>query len=187
MGIGSLGAILFCENMTDAPRPRRRWLRFVFEATIVVGAFAAVSAWQTRGLATEGPAPALALQSLDGRIVRLEDLRDKTLLLHFWATWCGVCRVEISSLNALYDRLDRDEVLLSVVADADDVDAVRRFVAERGIRYPVLLATREVLERYHVDVFPTNYFIAPGGTIRSSTVGMSTRLSLATRMSCAAR
>jgi len=173
--------------MSD-PRPRRPlWLRWVLEALVVLGLFAAVSAWQTRELPSDGPAPALALKTLDGTVVRLEELRGKTLLLHFWATWCGVCRYEIPAVNAVYDGLDGREALLSVVADSEDVDNVRRFVAERGIRYPVLLATPEVLERYRVRAFPTNYFIDPGGMIRSSTMGMSTRWSLAARMGCASR
>jgi peroxiredoxin len=172
--------------MTD-PRRRPRWLRWLLEAVVILGVFAAVSAWQTRDLPSGGAAPPFALKALDGNVVRLEDLRGKTVLLHFWATWCGVCRYETSALNAVHARLDAREALVSIVADSEDVDQVRRFVAERGIRYPVLLGTPELLERYRVSAFPTNYFIAPDGTIRSSSVGMSTRWSLAARMGCARR
>jgi len=154
---------------------------------VIAGVFAAVSAWQTRNVPSGGAAPAFALKTLDGKVVRLEDLRGKTVLLHFWATWCGVCRYETSALNAVHARLDAGEALLSVVADSENVDEVRRLVAERGIRYPVLLGTPDVLERYRVSAFPANYFISSGGTIRSSTVGMSTRWSLAARMGCARR
>jgi peroxiredoxin len=172
--------------MTD-PRRRPRWLSWLLEAVVILGVFATVSAWQTRNLVSDGVAPAFALKTLDGKLVRLEDLRGKSLLVHFWATWCGACRYETSALNSVHARLDGSEALLSVVADSEDVDQVRRVVAERGIRYPVLLATPDVLERYRVSAFPTNYFISPSGTIRSSTVGMSTRWSLAARMGCARR
>ena len=154
---------------------------------VILGVFAAGSAWQTRDLSSDGAAPAFALKTLDGNVVRLEDLRGKTVLLHFWATWCGVCRYETSALNALHARLGGPEALLSVVADSENVDHVRRVIAERGIRYPVLLGTPDVLGRYRVSAFPTNHFVSPSGTIRSSSVGMSTRWSLAARMGCARR
>jgi thiol-disulfide isomerase/thioredoxin len=174
-------------NMSEAKRRRLRPLRWALEILLVAGVFVAIDAWQTRGMPGDGPAPPFELTSLDGRLVRHDDFRDRTLLVHVWATWCGVCRVEIPALNALYDRLSADEAFVSIVADADDPEAVRRFVAEKGIRYPVLLATDAVLEGYRVKVFPTNYFIGKDGTIRDSSVGMSTRWALGARLGCAAR
>lgn len=157
------------------------------QALIALSVFLAVSHWQTRRLLPTGdaPAPDFALTDLDGRTVRLSDYAGKTVLLHFWATWCGVCRHEVGALNDLADSLGDDQVLLTVAADGANVAGVRRFVAERGARYPVLLGDEAIVDAYRVNVFPTNYFIAPSGRISASTVGMSTRWSLKTRMSCA--
>ena len=163
----------------------RRALRWALEAAIVIGVYLAISAYQERNLVDDTRAPRFTLRNLDGHQVRLEQLAGKRVLLHFWATWCGVCRREFGALNAIYSDLDDDEVLLSIVADSDDPAAVRRFVAEHDIRYPVLLATTGVLESYRVSAFPTSYYLDPQGKVVDSTVGMSTRWAMAARLGCA--
>lgn len=165
----------------------RRALRVVGQLLLAFGVFFAVSHWQTRRLLPPGetPAPDFTLTTLQGEPVRLSDFRGKTVLLHFWATWCGVCRQEVGALNSLADSLDDDQVLVTIVADGDDRAAVERFVAERGVRYPVLLGNDELVAAYRVSMFPTNYFVDPSGRIAGSTVGMSTRWMLRTRMGCA--
>jgi len=82
-------------------------------------------------------------------------------------------------------RARADETLLSVVADSEDPEAIRRYVAESGIRYPVLLANERVVRDYRVGAFPTNYFIAKDGNISGHTVGMSTRFGMNARLSLA--
>lgn len=165
---------------------RRRALRIALEIGLVAAVYFGVSAWQGRKLlGSASPAPAFSLRSLDGEQVALEDLRGKRVLLHFWATWCGVCRQEHGALNAVQAGLGPDEVLLSVVADSEDPASVRRYAAEAGIRYPVLLADAKVVRDYRVGAFPTNYFISRDGRITGHTVGMSTRFGMNARLGCA--
>ena len=148
-----------------------------------VGVYAAASAWRTRELIAETQtAPDFALRDLSGQRVQLAELRGKRVLVHFWATWCFVCQREVDALNAVARGLAPDEVLLTVVADSEDAEHVRRYVAEHGIEYRVLLADRAVLRNYRVDVFPTNYFIAASGQVADTTVGLSTRWGLASRL-----
>lgn len=164
-------------------RSRPRIRRFLLEAVVFVGIVLAVSAWQTRHLVSPGtPAPDFELEALDGTRTSLASLHGKRVLLHFWATWCGVCRQELPALNAVQGHLGADETLLTIVADSEDREGLRKFVAEHGIRYPVLLATPELLRAFHIDAFPTNYYLSPEGIVRSRTVGMSTRLSFRARL-----
>ena len=149
----------------------------------VVLAYAAFSAWQERRSVAEGqPAPAFVLSALDGRQISSADLRGKRVLLHFWATWCGVCRAEISSLKALARALPDDTRLLSVVADSDELETVRAFVREHDIRYPVLLSDAATLRRFGIGAFPTNYYLDEQGRVHDVTVGMSTRWAMRFRL-----
>jgi nifR3 family TIM-barrel protein len=162
----------------DAPRPPRRSVvrRWVLEAVVVLSVYAAVSAWQERHLLeTAKLAPDFALPSLGGDEVTLASLRGKRVLVHFWATWCGVCRREFGALNAVQRGLSPDEALISIVADSDDPEEVRRFVAEHHIEYPVLLADARVLRAFRIEGFPTNYFIDAKGRVAGHTIGMATR------------
>jgi thiol-disulfide isomerase/thioredoxin len=122
------------------------------------------------------------LLGLDGREHALGDLRGKAVLLHFWATWCGVCRMEFSGLNSLYRNLPRDTVLWSVVADGTDRAQIERFVREHDIRYPVLLADEATVQRFQVTSFPTNYYLDENGNLEQATVGMSTRAAMWVRL-----
>jgi len=122
---------------------------------------------------------------LSGETVDLSALRGKRVLLHFWATWCGVCRREFSALESLQGGLDEDEVLLTVVADGEDTERLRAFVAEHGITYPVLLGNDDLVHAFGVGAFPTNFFIDASGHVAGSTVGMSTRWAMGARLGCA--
>ncbi|HWO10781.1 MAG TPA: TlpA disulfide reductase family protein [Polyangiaceae bacterium] len=171
------------------PAPARRFARlrrFALEIGVVVVLFFALGAWQTRGLLPAGERmPAFDLVDLQGQRVRLSDFRGKTLLVHVWATWCGVCRREFSALNALHENLDRDEALVTIVADSRDRARLERFAREHQLEYPVLLASDELIENYKIEAFPTNYYVDGGGMLRDKTVGLSTRLSMTARMAWA--
>jgi peroxiredoxin len=169
----------------EKPPLRKRARRWLLEIAIVVGVYLAISAWRERDMPpTSDPAPPFTLTSLDGRHVSLADLAGKTVLLHFWATWCGVCKLEIPTLESIHEGLDEDEVLLAVVASNDPAE-VRRFASEHALEYPILMASGDILSAYGISAFPTNFIIDPAGRIRHKSVGMSTRLGLGARMSCA--
>jgi len=156
-----------------------RWAQLSLQLGLFLAIFLGVSAYQTRHHVVREPAPEFTLLDLSGKPVSLSAFRGKKVLLHFWATWCGVCRAELPSLRSLQRSLGPDEVLLSVVEDSDDVEAVRGFVREHELSYPVLLGTPDVQRAYRVRSFPTNYYVNGDGTVRTSTVGLSTRLGMA--------
>jgi thiol-disulfide isomerase/thioredoxin len=163
----------------------RKTLGWLIRFAVFAFIYVAISSWQNSDHVPEGKAaPGFTLSSLDGQSVSLEQYRGKSVLLHFWATWCGVCRQEFSMLNRLQQSLGDDAVLLTVVADSDNPE-LDAFVREQDIHYPVLKATPKLLAGYKVKAYPTNYFIAPDGTIASSSVGMSTEWASRARLSCA--
>lgn len=164
----------------------RSRIRIAIEIALFVGAYLAITSYQERHLLQKNSdAPSFALASLDGRDVSLDSLRGKRVLLHFWATWCGVCRQEFGALNAVKRGLGSDEALVTIVADADDADRIRDFVAKEHIEYPVLLGTDGVVRAFRVNAFPTNYFLDKAGRIAGHTIGMSTRVSLTARLALA--
>lgn len=191
------------DQRTDAPaeaprstdsdeRPRRRarrLRRWAFDIALLLGLYLAITTWHERGLLSSRHtvAPAFQLRDLHGHVVSLASLKDKSVLLHFWATWCGVCRQEFDTLDAVDRGLGKDQALIAIVADSDDPERIRRFVAAHHIDYTVLLGTPAVLRAYHVTMFPTTYFIGPDGSVRGHTIGMTTRWGMSARLGCARR
>ncbi len=170
----------------SALRWRRRVRRWALDIAIVAGLYFLLSSWLERDLLDDDtPAPTFHLRDTSGIGTSLASLRGKKVVLHFWATWCGVCRQEFGALNSVQDNLDDDEVLVSIVADGDDPERIASFVSENEIKYPVLLGTEEVLAAFNISAFPTNYFVTPEGTVAGATRGISTRWGIDARMGCA--
>jgi peroxiredoxin len=163
--------------------PASRWTR----APILVLALVALAAAALWGSARDGgdgprgfdvvtgppaPAPDFALPGLDGRAVRLADLRGRVVFLNFWATWCEPCKEEIPAMQALAGHLaDRGLVLLTVNYE-ERADAVRRFVDETGLTLPVLLdADGSVSRRYGVTGLPASFFVDRRGALVGRLLG----------------
>src|SRR5262245_27852736 len=89
-------------------------------------------------------APDFELKTLAGRKVKLSDFRGKVVVLNFWATYCGPCRVEMPWLVDLYKQY-RSRGLEVVGVSMDDEGAQKQvadFVREIGVPYPILLGNR---------------------------------------------
>jgi len=155
---------------------------WAWQLALFAALFVGVSAYQTRHHLARVPAPDFTLQDLSGNAISLSQHRGKKVLIHFFATWCGVCRAELPSVRGVARNLGPNEVLLAIVEDSDDVAAIRRFARDHELSYPILLGKRETLAAYRVSSFPTNYYVNGDGTIHASTVGLSTRLGMAIRL-----
>lgn len=178
-----------CGRLNEAKGPARlrallgdRRVGTALQVLALVAIWFAVSAYQTRRHVGHGGAPAFTLIDLSGREVSLADYRQKKVVLHFFATWCGVCKAELPSVRAVHRGLDDDEVLLGIAADSDDPETLRRFAREHGLEYPILLASGDVLRAYGVNKFPTNYYLNGDGSVSSSSVGLSTLIGMKLRL-----
>jgi len=95
---------------------------------------------QERGLVKVGSlAPNFELWDVDGNPVTLAQYRGKVVLLNFWATWCGPCRVEMPAMEALYRGNTRQDFeILAISTDAQGVSVTRPFKASLGLTFPIL-------------------------------------------------
>lgn len=151
------------------------WLRDLGVVVLFVVAF---RAYQQRNL-TSGRAPEFEVIALDGTRVSLADYRGAPVLLHFWATWCGVCRAEQSSL----DSVARELPVLSVASQSGGANEVAAYVKAHGVKPRVLVdASTMLANRYGVGSFPTTFVLDPDGKIRFAEVGYTTELGLRARM-----
>jgi peroxiredoxin len=118
------------------------------------------------------------VQDVDGKQVRLSQYRGRVILLNFWATWCGPCRVEIPWLIDLYRKHRASGlVVLGVSVDAS-VPRVKPFARELRINYPVLIgAGRDDLSAAFGPFrgFPTSVIVARDGTICMRHIGIATK------------
>jgi peroxiredoxin len=114
-------------------------------------------------------APPFALPSLDGRTVSLADFHGKqNLVVSFWASWCGPCRLEMPVLRAFYEKHHNDSSGFEFLAISIDDGAApaRAFATSSKIPFPVLLdISKETAEAYDVDGIPTLFVIDKSGKV----------------------
>ncbi|HJW89300.1 MAG TPA: redoxin domain-containing protein [Anaerolineales bacterium] len=123
-------------------------------------------------------APDFELQNLSGESVRLSELRGRVVIINFWATWCGPCRLEMPAIQARYDRHPAELEVLAVNFDEPQA-AVQAFVNELGLTFTVLLDPgAQVQDLYRVRGYPTTYLVDPDGVVREVHIGLMTEKQL---------
>jgi peroxiredoxin len=123
------------------------------------------------------PAPDFSLKDADGKAVRLSDYKGKVVLLDFWATWCGPCRIEIPWLKEFQRKYkDRGFEVVGVSMDDDGWQAVKPFAAELGINYRLVIGDDTTAQLYGgVDALPTTFVIDRDGKIAAVHVGLTSK------------
>jgi len=122
-------------------------------------------------------APDFALKDADGKTVRLADYRGKVLLLDFWATWCGPCKIEIPWFMEMQRKnKDRGFEVLGVSMDDEGWEVVKPFVTHLGINYRIVIGNDATAQLYGgVDALPTTFLIDRAGKIAAVHVGLSSK------------
>jgi cytochrome c biogenesis protein CcmG, thiol:disulfide interchange protein DsbE len=137
-----------------------------------VGALGTILVWnlthQSPPPKVGGPAPAFSLPRLDGDgSLSLASLRGKTVVLNFFASWCGPCKREAPDLESLWRRYRSDGVVVLGVDSGDAAGDARRFLRAHGVTYPIVFDPGEKLAQgpYALPGLPVTYVINPAGRI----------------------
>jgi thiol-disulfide isomerase/thioredoxin len=151
------------------------WLR---DGGLVLLLWLGIRAYQQRDIA-RGAAPALVGAELNGRQLSLDTYRGKPVLLHFWATWCSVCKAEQSNIDAIARELP----VVTVASESGEANQVAGYARTHAIAAPVIVDRAGAFaRRFGVRAFPTTFVIDSAGRIRHAEVGYSTELGLRLRM-----
>jgi thiol-disulfide isomerase/thioredoxin len=112
------------------------------------------------------------LTDLDGRPIRLADLRGKAVWINFWASWCPPCQQETPILREV-SGMYRDRGLVVVAVEVQEtVDQGRRYAQTYGLQYTIGAdVSGRVLHAYRIFGLPTQFFVAANGVIRSVVQG----------------
>ena len=123
------------------------------------------------------PAPDFALKDADGKTVRLADYKGRVVLLDFFATWCGPCKVEIPwFMEQERKNKDRGLVVLGVSMDDEGWEVVKPFISSLGVNYRVVIGNDSTAQLYGgVDALPTTFLIDRNGKIAAIHLGLASK------------
>jgi thiol-disulfide isomerase/thioredoxin len=140
-------------------------------------------AWPWEGTAGEGlpkgilkldgrDAPPLVLEDMDGESWDLEQARGRWVFVHFWASWCGPCRKEMPTIQAIHPQFDPTELEIVLINTAESEDTVFGFLAAVAPDIePLMDADGLVTERWQPRGLPSTYFVDPDGRLRYLALG----------------
>jgi thiol-disulfide isomerase/thioredoxin len=122
-------------------------------------------------------APDFELATLDGKNLKLSDLRGKGVLLNFWATYCGPCKVEMPWFVELQNEYGPQGFqIVGVAMDDASTEDIAKFAKQMGVNYPVLLGKDSVADSYGgVSVLPTTFFVDRNGKLIAREFGLQSR------------
>jgi peroxiredoxin len=154
-----------------------RWLKYglVFLVAIIIQS--------PLGCKREAPkekrplAPDFTLTSVNGKTITLSQFRGKVILLDFWATWCAPCRSAIPHLKDLYKAYrEKGLEIIGLSLDKGNPERVRKFAANMGIEYTIIMADDDLVKKYGISPIPTTYLIDREGYITNKWIGFSQTL-----------
>jgi peroxiredoxin len=154
----------------------RYWLRrvlfLVMAGLVAFALYQSMNQGKQKGLEEGQSAPDFTLKTLDGKELKLSDLRGKGVLLNFWASWCKPCREEMPAIQSVYEKYRGKGFVVVGVNIAETEVAVQGFTHQLELTFPVVLdRDRKVTRLYQIGPIPSSLFIGPDGKIQRKVSG----------------
>ncbi len=156
----------------------RRWRTLVTQLLLFLLLYLLLRTWMQADLAS-GNAPALEGITMQGEHFSLQQPRSAPLLIHFWATWCPICKLEQDSIEAI----SADHPVITVAMQSGNGLELEHHMAEQHLRFPTLNdPDGAIAQRFGVEVVPTTFILSTDNQIRFAERGFTTEWGLRLRM-----
>ena len=137
---------------------------------------------ETTKVKTGHSSPDFRLSSLQGDEIELHRTakENELVMVNFWATWCGPCRLEMPIFEKIYLERKEGGLELLAISVKEDSKVVEDYLEKRPVSFPVLLdPDGAVAEQYGVRAFPTTFWVNADGKVERVIEGLDTHLKYA--------
>ena len=166
-------------SLTVKPAKSRVWLRRGIEVALFIVLIMGVRTWQQRDI-VKGAAPPLNGALLDGKPYVLAARPAQPVLVHFWASWCPICRTEQGSIESLAH--DNPNVI-TIAMQSGNSGAVQQYMREQEVSFPVINdADSQISATWGVHGVPASFIVDTDGKIRYVEIGYTTGIGLRLRL-----
>lgn len=124
-----------------------------------------------------GGAPDFSLNTTSGKTVHLSDFRGKAVVLNFWATWCGPCKIEMPWFVDLQKKYEAQGLqIVGVAMDDSSKEDIDKFVQEMSVNYPIVIGKEQTADQYGgLPALPTTLYIDRDGKVVDRVIGLRGR------------
>ncbi len=155
-----------------------RGIKFTIEICLILLVFTIIKTWMQRNM-IEGTPPAIQASLLDGKHFDLQSIKGKTTLVHFWATWCGICKLEQDSINAI----SKAHTVITIAMKSGNATEIRQYMLKHKLSFPVIVdAEGHIAKQYGVQAVPASFIINPQGKISFRETGYTSNWGLRIRL-----
>lgn len=156
-----------------------KWRSYAINALLIIVVIAGFRAWQQRDMVS-GVAPVLQGNTLSGQLYQLPAHPQHPLLVHFWATWCPICRAEQRSINEIAH--DNPNVI-TIAMNSGKPEEVVSHMKDQNLDFSVLNdPDGSLANKWGVHAVPASFVIGPNGEIRFVEIGYTTAVGLRLRL-----
>jgi thiol-disulfide isomerase/thioredoxin len=118
-----------------------------------------------------------SLTLIDGSIYNIP--KNKAILVHFWGTWCPVCKLEASNIDAISKSYE----VITIAVDSKDNENIKKYLKNNNVNFKVHNDTQsKIANSYNIAVYPTSFIYDKNGKLVFTEVGYSSTLGLKLRM-----
>jgi len=154
------------------------WIKYGAQITIILLIFYSIKVYKQQDI-VKGIAPDFNEVLLDGQPIKLSNYRGKSVLIHFWATWCPICKFEQDSIEAI----SKDNKIITVAMNSGEAMEIQNFMEKNNLSFPVIIDEDGLLaQRYGVTGVPTSFILNPEGIIEYTEIGYTTNWGLRARL-----
>jgi peroxiredoxin len=162
---------------------RHKRVKLLLEITLLLLVVVVIRSYMQRDVVTD-TAPLFTGQLLDGKTVSLSQYEGAPVLVHFWATWCGICRLEEKGIAAIA----ADHPVITIAMQSGDEEQISAYLQKQGLEFPVLPDPEgRLASLYGVRAVPASFIIDGKGQIRFIELGYTTETGLRARLWLAGR
>ncbi len=157
---------------------KKRWVKWTLEILFFVVLYLALRAYMQRDMIS-GQAPNIQATTIEQQAFNLYTSEPKPVLVHFWATWCGICKLEQDSI----DDLSEDYQVMTIAMQSGSDDEVRAYLQEHNLSFNVINdIDGTFVDRYGVVGVPASFVVNSNNEIVASEVGYTTPWGLRIRL-----
>jgi len=157
---------------------KRRSVKILLEVVAILLIYLLLKTYLQRNLAS-GVAPEISTNLIDGTPVKLSQFRGKPVLLHFWASWCSICKLEQTSIQSLSQSFQ----VITVAMQSGEELEVSEYLQQNSLSFPTIAdSIAEISRKYGVNAVPTSFVLDGDGKILFKETGYSSQWGLRFRL-----